>query len=135
MRVHDLAFRVDDLVLEVGFERVGGARGTDRVRHRLERERRLDEDGGRLVLEALSRIALAADLDLLDRRELRQRVDGLGKGGPRQRLRVQLEDAVLVERDRPAVDGRRQCGRQPELLLGGGRAAQQRVERGLRDGG
>ncbi len=81
MRVDDLAVRVDDLVLEVRLERVRGARGTDRVRHRLERERRLDEDGRRLVLEALSRIALAADLDLLHGRELRQRVDGLGKSG------------------------------------------------------
>ena len=51
VRVDDLAGRVDDLVLEVRLERVGGAGGVDRVRDRLERERRLDEDGRRLVLE------------------------------------------------------------------------------------
>ena len=58
VRVDDLAGRVDDLVLEVRLERVGGAGGMDRVRDPLERERRLDEDRRRLVLEVGARIVL-----------------------------------------------------------------------------
>ena len=80
VRVDHLARRVDDLVLEVRLERVGGAIGVDRIRGRFESERRLDEDGRRLVLEVGACVVHPVDLHVLDRGELRQRGHDLCDG-------------------------------------------------------
>ena len=125
---------IRQLVLEVRLERVRGACHAKRARHLLERERRLDEDCGRYVLEVGTGhpVSVPGSRPARPSRELGERVDDL-----RERFGEQL-DVELNRRDPSSIDtsvssipsGIAVVSRAPLLL---GRALEQLAEDLRRD--